>query len=314
MMLDRATGPHEPEALAPKNAASRHRPPRPLAVGEAVQEGRDRLRRQDIAEAAADASVLLAHVLGGDRAFLWAHPERLLTPAEQRRFHVLLSRRGAGEPTAYLTGIREFWSLPFCVDRRVLIPRPETEIVVETVLEAWTRSDPRIVDVGTGSGCIGIALAHERPRARVLGIDVCTAALCVARQNARQLVAEERFQLVAGRSLEPVRAGGADVVVSNPPYVAESVFTELPREIREHEPRGALASGGDGLDVTREVVAGASKALVAGGLLVLEIDPPRAEEVVALLQPPRWHRLAVKRDLAGRPRAVRALRAADPPG
>ena len=295
-------GPRAPAGGGPPGSA------REKTAGEALHAGRALLERAGVPEAPADAAVLLAHVAGGGRAKVWAHPERALAAAEWERYAALLRRRAAGEPTPYLTGVREFWSLAFRVDARVLIPRPETEHLVEVVLARCPRPDPTIADVGTGSGCIGLALAHERPQARVIGIDVSPGALQVAGDNARRLGLERRFHLIRGRGLDPLRAESADVIVSNPPYVAPEDMASLPAEVRDHEPPDALTCGGGGLGVTWQVIAAAERVLVPDGLLALEIDPRRAGTVVARVRSGRWDAVGVQDDLAGRPRVVHAVR------
>lgn len=274
----------------------------------ALQAGEALLTRAGSEEASSDAAVLLAHVLCSDRAALWAHPERCLSAAELALYERLLGRRAVGEPTAYLTGVREFWSLPFRVDPRVLIPRPETEHLVEVVLALCTQPDPLILDVGTGSGCIALALLSERPGAWALGIDISIDALSVAGDNARHLGLQNRFRLVRGRGLDALAVGVADVVVSNPPYIRRADLAALPVTVREHEPSEALICEQDGLSVTWQVIEAAVRVLVAGGLLVLEIDPVQAEAVAARLGQRAWQDIGMQRDLAGRPRVVHAVR------
>jgi release factor glutamine methyltransferase len=233
-----------------------------------------------------DAEVLLAHVLGADRAALFADPQRGLTPAEARGFMDAARRRREREPVAYITGWKGFRMLDLAVDRRVLIPRPETEHVVEAALDL--PAGTRVVDVGTGSGAIALALKSERPDLEVLATDVSPDALAVARANAERLGLDVTF--VAGDLLAGL---AADAVVSNPPYVADG--EPLMPEVARYEPHAALFAGPDGLDVIRRLV----RAPVA--LLALEIGAGQADAVAALMTGFTVERV---RDLAGIERVI----------
>jgi release factor glutamine methyltransferase len=264
-----------------------------------------------IASPRLDAEVLLSHVLRCDRVGLYVRFEQPLERDELDAFRELVRRRAAGEPVAYLTGTKEFWSLPLRVDPRVLVPRPETELVVDVILEL-TRGAPsgRACDVGTGSGAIALALKRERPAWTVVATDVSAEALAVARDNAARLALE--VELLEGHMLRPLAGRGPfDVVASNPPYIAEAEVGTLMREVAEHEPRVALTPGGDGLALIRELVAGAPALLAPGGALVLEIGHQQGAAVKALVaatgafDPP-----AVRRDHAGLDRVLWARRRA----
>jgi release factor glutamine methyltransferase len=249
-------------------------------VGEAVVATAARLAAAGVAEPRADAEVLVAHVLGRSRAGVVAAARERLPDAAAAALAALCARRVAREPVHYLVGEREFWSLPLAVDARVLIPRPETELVVETARRVAPGAR-RVLDVGVGSGAIAAALARELPAARVWASDVDGGALAVARANlARHAPAVE---LVQGDLLAAFAPGTLDLIVSNPPYVAEAELSGLAPEVREYEPRRALAGGPDGLAVLRRLVAQAPATLVTGGWLVVEMGAGQAAAVRALL-------------------------------
>ena len=222
----------------------------------------------------ADSQLLLGHVLGMSKTDLYINAQRPVDEAERDQFRALIKRRGAGEPVAYILGTVGFWSLDLAVDSRVLIPRPETEHIIELVLaftrqfqyEAW-----RIVDVGTGSGALALALAQELPEASVLAIDVSADALDVATANADSCGLRDRVRFSQGDVLAPLRGREAvvDVVVSNPPYVAED-DPEIEPNVRAFEPAVALFAADDGLAIARRLVSDAARALVPGGLLLME--------------------------------------------
>jgi release factor glutamine methyltransferase len=240
-----------------------------------------------------DAQVLLAHVLGVDRSALFLSPGRELTPDEAGRFRDLVTRRWRErEPVAYLVGTKGFRRLELAVDRRVLVPRPETEHLVEAALDL--PAGARVVDVGTGSGAVALALKDERPDLRLVATDTSADALDVARANAQRLGLDVEF--LQGDLLEPVR-GAVDAVVSNPPYVGAGA--ELAPEVARHEPVGALFAGDDGLDVVRRLVAQARAPFLA-----MEIGAGQAAAVAALCREAGFAAVDVVRDLAGIERVV----------
>jgi release factor glutamine methyltransferase len=256
-----------------------------------------------------DAELLLAHALGCDRLRLYVEFEKPVTAEERGAFRALVRRRAEERvPVAYLTGVREFWSLPLAVTPDVLIPRPDTETLIDAVLARLDRAaELSVLDLGTGSGAIALALAKELPRAAITASDVSTAALAVARKNAEALGLAERMRFVAGDGFAPVAGECFDAIVSNPPYVAEAEAAGLAPELR-HEPALALFAPGDGTALLRRIAAEAGAQLRPGGLLGLELAPAQAGDVTQCLAAAGFGEIAEHRDLAGRVRAVTAIR------
>jgi len=261
------------------------------------------------------AELLLMHTLGRDRAWLYAHPESELESASAEKYFELVARRTAGVPTQYLTGKQEFWGLEFEVTPDVLIPRPETEHVIEAALErvgAAHRDDElSIADVGTGSGCIAVALARELPRGEIVATDISAAALDVARRNASRHGVAQRIQFVETNLLDAI-AGGArkfDLIASNPPYIPHGDKSALQREVRAHEPEIALFAGDDGLAVYAPLIRGAANLLRPGGILILELGYNSLAGVREILDGAGiWRDIRVAHDLAGIPRVISASR------
>jgi release factor glutamine methyltransferase len=248
-----------------------------------------------------DAEILLAHVLGTTRAALAAAPGRRLAPSQSKTLEAMALRRIDGEPVAYLTGRRGFWSLELEVTSDVLVPRPETELVVELALSALARvSRPVVLDLGTGSGAIALAIARERDDAAVTAIDASAAALAVARRNAERL-GIWNVHFLHGSWYEPVGAGRFDVIVSNPPYVAEN---DPALAALAHEPRLALVSGRDGLDALAEVCAGAGAHLRPAGVLLVEHGAAQGAAVRRLMSDAGLAGVATHRDLAAHERVT----------
>jgi release factor glutamine methyltransferase len=301
-------------------------------VRSALKDGMLRLRAANVPSSTLAVELLLMHVLGRDRAWIYAHPEYSLTRAELENYCALLERRAAGEPTQYLTGTQEFWGLDFEVTPAVLIPRPETEHVVEVALERLGEERGikinmrtgaptptlRIADVGTGSGCIAVALAHELPHAKIFATDISGEALTVAQRNATRHQVADRIEFVRTDLLaDPLEQQRAhrdetqlfDLVVSNPPYVARNEADQLPREVREHEPATALFGGPTGIEMYERLIEQAAELLAAGGILVLEVGYNCADAVRAILWHQRvWANISVTNDLAGIPRVIAAER------
>lgn len=252
-----------------------------------------------------DAEVLVAHVLGASRSAIAAEPERPLAPEEMLALESLVRRRLEGEPVAYLMGWREFWSLELEVTPDVLVPRPETELVVERALAAIaSRERPSVLDLGTGSGAIASAIARERPDADVTATDVSAAALAVAARNAARL-ALPNLRLLEGSWFGPVSDSRFDLVASNPPYVAagDPALAAL-----AHEPAGALVAGAEGLDALSAIAAAAREHLEPGGTLVLEHGAAQGPAVRALLESAGLVGVGTRRDLAGHERVTEGKR------
>ena len=257
-----------------------------------------------------DARLLVAHVLGLDHAGLMRESERPLDPRALAGIDALAARRLAGEPVARILGVKEFWGLPFAVTPAVLVPRPETETVVETALArldaAGARERPlRIADLGTGSGAILVALLHELPQAFGIGTDCSVAAIETARENAQRLGVAARAALVTcnfGAAL----AGGFDLIVTNPPYIATAEIATLAREVRDFDPVAALDGGTDGLVAYRTILADAGRLLAPGAFAVMEVGAGQSNAVSALAGATGLTAIAVTPDLAGIPRVVSA--------
>lgn len=259
----------------------------------------------------AEAERLLAALLGHGRAWLLAHGEHPLGAPQRQAYAGWIARRAAGEPYAYLVGEREFWSLTLQVTPDVLVPRPETELLIERALALLATASgapaaARVADLGTGSGAIALALARERPDWRVTATDRSPAALAVAEGNAQRL-GLDRVRFLQGDWFAPLAGERFELIASNPPYVAEGDPALADPALR-HEPRGALASGPDGLDDIRRLVAGAPAHLVDGGWLLLEHGAGQGEAVQALFASQGWTQVRCHVDLAGLPRASEARR------
>jgi release factor glutamine methyltransferase len=260
-----------------------------------------------------DAEVLLAHVRGCPRIMLYTAFDTVVSDAERGQFRELVKRRGDGEPVAYLVGGREFFSLPFGVTKDVLIPRPETEgLVVRTIDLGKPAAAPRIVDVGTGSGAIAVAVAKHLPQAALAATDTSPAALAVARANAERHGVADRIEFVEADLLADPRLDGPwDVIVSNPPYVRDDEFPALPRDVRDHEPRTALVAGPTGAEVVARLAAEGVTRLVPGGWLLVEIGPSTvAAAEAAIAAQPDLEPGPTLKDMAGLPRIVQARRRA----
>jgi release factor glutamine methyltransferase len=276
------------------------------------------LEAHDVGSPRLNAEVLLMFTLGVDRAYLYAHPDRELTPEEISRYRDALEQRSQGVPSQYITGHQEFWGLDFIVTPAVLIPRPETEHVVETALELVRTQNierPRIVDVGTGSGCIALALAHELPNADIHAVDVSPAALESARANAARLQLAERVHFAESDLLGFFNRHSEidnpkflfDFVVSNPPYVGECEADKVQREVKKYEPKVAVFGGYEGIDIIRRLVPQAQALLKPGGWLLMEIGYTQECAVRALLE--GWSEVRSIPDLQGIPRVIAAKRA-----
>jgi release factor glutamine methyltransferase len=279
-----------------------------VTVGEAWQAGREHLAALGVPEPGITAEVLLRYVLGWSRTALYLHWHRPLDPDAWPRYEALLAERVRGRPVAYIVGRREFWGLEFLVDERVLIPRPETELLVEVALVALAgRAAPAIADVGTGSGAVAVSLAVARPDAVIFATDISPGALEVARANAQRHGVGARVRLLCGDLVEPLAAAGArlDALVCNPPYVDPAAAAALPPEVRDFEPREAVVAP-EGISMHRRLAAEAPRVLRPGGLLAVEVAAGQAAQVVELLERARYEQIATHRDLAGWERVVSA--------
>jgi release factor glutamine methyltransferase len=285
----------------------------------------NRLTAENVPSPRMNAELLLMFTLGCDRAYLYAHPERELTAEEQSRFETVLAERSRGVPAQYITGHQEFWGMDLIVSPAVLIPRPETEHVIESVLELLTldlrprtsdsddegstsevrrlRSKVQIADVGTGSGCIALALAEELPDAEIHATDISAAALEIARANAARHQLQDRIQFHQTDLLEGLKPD-FDCIVSNPPYVGESEGDQVQLEVRKFEPRNAVFAGPTGTEVIARLIPQARTALRPGGWLVMEISGTIANAVREMLE--GWEEVRITSDLQGIARVVRA--------
>lgn len=271
----------------------------------------DRLTAEHVPSPRMNAELLLMFALSCDRAHLYAHPERELTQEEAQRYEEALTHRIRGVPAQYITGHQEFWGLDLIVGPAVLIPRPETEHVIETVLrltkeakQSQTRTNLKIVDVGTGSGAIALALAKEFPEAEIHATDISPAALEIAEANAARLQMESRINFCDGDLLAGLPDGEFDFVVSNPPYVGKSEEDQVQLDVRKFEPRDAVFAGDTGLETIERLVPAAEKALRPGGWLVMEISGTIATKVRDLLV--GWAEVEITHDLQGIERVVQA--------
>jgi release factor glutamine methyltransferase len=274
-------------------------------LGKALNAAIQRLSSAGVGSPRMNAEVLLMFTLNTDRAYLYAHPERQLTSEEDTRYGQALAERERGVPAQYITGHQEFWGMDFIVSPAVLIPRPETEHVIETVLAlAAGAKGARLVDVGTGSGCIAIALAKELPLATIQATEISAAALEVARANAARHLLTARIHFHQADLLAGLEAGIFDFVVSNPPYVGECEDDQVQLEVRKFEPRNAVFAGHTGVEVIERLIPQANAALKPGGWLVMEISGTIAERVQKSLG--NWRKVQISKDLQGIPRVVAA--------
>ena len=276
-----------------------------LSIRNAILDRARRLAEAAVAEPHREAGSLLAHVLGRDRSFVIAHANDQLSDEECAAFRSLIQRRAGGEPLQYITGHQEFFKLDFEVTPAVLIPRPETELIIETALELL-RDDPEplFADIGTGSGCIAISILHELPKARAVATDVSAAALRVAQRNGERHGVADRLTLIESDSFAALPATGSfRLIASNPPYVSDDELKNLQREVN-NEPRGALAGGPDGLSIIRRLLGEARPFLRPGGHFVFEIGFEQSEAVKQLIDRQVWQLLEIRTDLQKIPRTV----------
>jgi release factor glutamine methyltransferase len=304
-----------------------------MDIRTALRTGISRLRDAHVASYTLAAELLLLHVLQRDRAWVYAHPEESTDSQQLEAYRSLITRRADGEPTQYLTGKQEFWSLEFEVTPEVLIPRPETEHVMEVALDRLGRCELRagrpqktngrgflVADIGTGSGCLAVALAKELPGATIFATDISPAALAVAGRNARRHSVADRIHFLKSDLSEPLNLDSAarqslgngaasfDLVVSNPPYIARRDVPSLAREVRDFEPAIALYGGEEGYELYTSLVALAAFHLKPGGIFVTELGHASLPAVRPLLDSRQWTSVGITNDLAGIPRVLAAQR------
>jgi len=276
------------------------------SIAEALKEASRSLDGAGVPEARRDASSLLSFVLGRDRTFLISHAEDVVDDDSVDRLREFVERRAAGEPLQYITGAQDFYGREFRVTPDVLIPRPETELLVEAALEVTKADSPFICDVGTGSGCIAVTLLCELAGARAVAVDKSAAALEIAKLNAAKQSVTDRAVFVVSDCFDALdaREYQFDLIVSNPPYVSESALEGLQREVRDHEPRVALSPGPDGLSVIRRLLTEAPAYLKPNGHLLMEIGFDQGEAVRSLVDDSVWSLQEVRPDLQRIPRIV----------
>jgi release factor glutamine methyltransferase len=276
------------------------------SIAEALRESSRILEGSGVPEARRETSSLLSFVLGKDRTFLISHAEDPVDDNSLDQLREFVERRASGEPLQYITGVQDFYGREFRVTTDVLIPRPETELLVEAALEVAGRDETFICDVGTGSGCIALTLLCEIPNARAVAVDKSPAPLEVAKLNAEKLSVADRAEFVESDCFEALDPSKYqfDLIVSNPPYVSESALSGLQREVRDHEPLLALSPGPDGLGVIRRLLADAPAYLKPNGHMVMEIGFDQGEKVRSLIDETVWSLLEVRPDLQCIPRIV----------
>ena len=276
-----------------------------ISISKAILEGAEGLRAAGVAEARRESGSLLAHAIGRDRTFVVTHADELLETTAILAFRRLIGRRAAGEPLQYLTGHQEFFKLDFEVTSDVLIPRPETELIVEIGLELLKgNADPLIADIGTGSGCVAISLLHELSGARAIATDISPRALQIAQRNADRHGVTDRLTVIESDCFAKVDLDRPfSLIASNPPYIRDGVMETLQREVG-YEPRTALAGGPDGLDIVRRLLREASPFLRPGGHFVFEIGFGQNALVEQLINQDVWELTEMRPDLQGIARAV----------
>ena len=275
-----------------------------MNVSDAINSAVEVLRESGVAEYRREAASLLAFVLDKDDVFVFAHPEHLLTPEQTDSYASVVNRRAAREPFQYIVGSQEFYGLSFHVTPDVLIPRPETEVLVEAAIAAIAElEDPALLEIGVGSGCISVAILHSVPGTRAVGVDVSPAALAVARFNAETHGVIDRFELKRGDVFAGL-TGRFSLIVSNPPYVPETQLELLQAEVRQYEPYTALSGGTTGLDVIERIAADAQHFLIPSGVLLMEIGFDQSERVARLFERDIWYELSFLPDLQGIPRIL----------
>lgn len=276
-------------------------------IAEFLQKATDILQPSGIAEPRREANSLLAFVLKKDSTFLFAHPEYGLTETEEKIFNEIVARRANRKPFQYITGKQEFYQLDFEVTKDVLIPRPETEMMVENAIEILQRiENPRFCEVGTGSGCLSISILYEVKSATATGLDISAKALEITRRNAEKHQVAERLELRISDIFSTLNDEIFDVIVSNPPYISAQDFAHLQIEVRDFEPQFALTDGKDGLSIIENIVKESPKFLKSEGFLLLEIGFNQSKQVEFMFSDEIWQSVEILPDLQGIPRMVKA--------
>ncbi len=265
------------------------------------------LSKNHVSDSRFEAASLLAFALQKDKVFLIAHPEYVLTDSEENNFHKILERRSKHEPFQHITGIQEFYRLDFEVNKDVLIPRPETELIVENAIEILRkREDKKFCEVGIGSGCISVSILHEVENAAAIGLDISEKALQIAGRNARRHGVLNRLELKISNVFENLKREKFPLIVSNPPYIPNKAIANLQPEIRDFEPLNALTDGDDGFSIIEKIVDQSPQFLEKSGFLLMEIGFGQAERVEKMFANEIWQTIQILPDLQGIPRMVRA--------
>jgi release factor glutamine methyltransferase len=277
-------------------------------IAETLKRASEYLREASVPNDLLDAQTLLAEALSRDRTYLIINFNKLLSDEERIKYQALIERRASGEPLQYITGHQEFFGLEFEVTPDVLIPRPETEIIIEETMSITQQAGlkrPLIVDVGTGSGCLAVTLAREIDRLRVIATDISTSALRVAKRNAARHGMISRIDLIAANLFDAfAEIPFADIIISNPPYVSRQELATLQREVRDWEPRVALTDFEDGLTFYRRLLKDAPARLKPGGHLICEMGYTQSDAIAAMIDPAVWSAPRILRDLQGIPRTI----------
>ncbi len=276
-------------------------------IAETLRKAAEILRENEIAEPRREAASLLAFTLGKDKTFLYSHDDYELSDEEFIKFQDFLNRRAGREPFQYITGVQEFFRLDFTVTPDVLIPRPETELIVENSIEILREIEkPRFCEVGTGSGCISVSILHEVKTAAAVGLDISANALEIARKNADANGVSARFELRHSDVFSGLESEKFDLIVSNPPYISSEDFAVLQPEVRDYEPQIALTDGGGGLSIIEKIIAESAYYLTPDGFLLLEIGYNQAAEVSRMFAAEIWKNVEILPDLQGISRTVKA--------
>lgn len=276
-------------------------------ISEKLREATDILQTSGISEPRREAASLLAFALQKDKTFLIAHSEYKLSTEEENRFREFLQRRAKREPFQYITGNQEFYGLDFEVTRDVLIPRPETELIVENAIK-FLPENSKFCEVGIGSGCISVAILHNVETATAIGLDISENALIIAEKNAKRHKVFDRLQLKNSDVFEVLQNEKFDLIVSNPPYIPHQDFEVLQPEVRDFEPTNALTDGENGLSIIEQIINNAPDFLKSHGILLMEIGFNQSTEVKEMFSPRIWQSIEILPDLQNIPRMVKAFK------